>query len=333
MPRTRRGLLRRVLRSPGSPEVDRSAVAADPAEAFSADATAALEACSDGVLGLDRDGVIRLANGVSETIFGSSPGGLLGLSADRVLPGLALAIDEITARRRQGQRRPGPSAPGLESSGLTRTGRSFPVALWVSPTIQERSTLTLFVTVRDLQSARARLAAHQALREDVLLLRETMDAVGRAVRDRAIWVLDEHGHILQSNRAAEKLLGYTGEEMAGRHCSMLSDPQDLAEVATQLGTPDGVDPLLEITRSGLPNEQDWVLIGRGGPRHSVRLNIVAIGPRQQAQGYVWVATTGGEAEPGQLLGGAGRLLFDLDDAETRTLRWQVGGSVAGRRRP
>jgi hypothetical protein len=30
--------------------------------------------------------------------------------------------------------------------------------------------------------------------------------------------------------------------------------------------------------------------------------------------------------------GSDRLLLDLDDAETRTLRWQVGGSGFARRR-
>lgn len=194
--------------------------------------------------------------------------------------------------------------------------------------------MTVFVTVRDLTVVRATAAAHEELRAEVTGLRESVTAICRGVRDRAIWVLDADGHILQVNRAAEKLLGYRAEEMAGRPCSDLSDPDDLDAVARDLGTPAGSDPLLEITRSGLPNQQEWNLITKDGQRRAVSLHIVAVGARQSPRGFVWVAAApGGDVEPlVSSRSAAERLLLDLDDAETRTLRWQVGGSGPGRRR-
>lgn len=323
MARARRGLLRFLVPGGG-------------ARTTEGDETvrAILDACADAVLGLDADGVCISANATAESLFGRRRTELVGVGAQVLLPGLATVIDEATDRRRQGERRPGPAGPGIEATAVRADGARFPVAVWLSPTTTATDRLTVYLTVRDLTTPRAAAAAHASLREEVTSLRETVTTVCRAVRDRAIWVLDADGHILELNRAAEKLLGYRPEDVAGRPCATLSDPADLDEVAGQLGTPEGTDPLLEITRSGLPNQQDWTLLTKDGQRRAVSLHIVAIGPRQAPTGFVWVAAgRSGDWEP--LLSArstADRLLQDLDDAETRTLRWQVGGSGQGRRR-
>jgi PAS domain S-box-containing protein len=294
---------------------------------------AVLDSCSDAVLGLDRQGCCVLANSAAEALFGRRRTELEGLGAHTLLPGLARVIDEATDRRRAGRRRGGPVGPGIEATAVRLDGARVPVAVWLSPAV-EGEALTTYLTVRDLTVVRATAAAHAALREEVVTLRESLDAVCRAVRDRAIWVLDPDGHIIQVNRAAEKLLGYRTEEIAGRHCAVLSDPADLRAVAAELKTPEGVDPLLEITRSGLPNQQEWNLRTKDGHHRAVTLHVVAIGPRQAPVGFVWVAAErAGQWEPlVSRRSVADRLLFDLDDAETRTLRWQVGGSGTGKRR-
>lgn len=328
MTRERRGLLRYLGRILGP------ATAPTRRARLTEDAQAALDACSDAVLGIDAAGVCVVSNTVAETLFGRGRPEMVGIGAHQLLPGLATAIDEITARRRRGDRRAGPSGPGTEATAVRADGARFPVAVWLSPAYSPTAGLTVFVTVRDLTAARATAAAHAELREEVTGLRECVTAIGRGVRDRAIWVLDADGHIMEVNRAGEKLLGYRAEEIAGRPCSALSDPADLDAVARELGSPPGSDPLLEITRSGLPNQQEWNLLTKGGQRQAVTLNIVAVGARQRPQGFVWVAADrGDELEP--LVGSrsaAERLLLDLDDAETRALRWQVGGYGAGRRR-
>ncbi len=294
---------------------------------------AMLDACSDGVLGLDAEGACITANSVAESMFGRARTELVGLGAQSLMPGLAQVIDEAVDRRRSGELRSGPVGPGIEATAVRADGARFPVAVWLSPALSG-PRLGVYLTVRDLTMARAGALAQSALREEVSGLRETIAAMGRAVRDRAIWILDVDGHIVQMNRAAEKLLGYRVEEVAGRPVAVLSDQDDLDSVADQLGSPPHVDPLLEITRSGLPNQQEWDLIAKDGQRRPVTLHIVAVGPRQAPIGFVWVATQRvGDWEP--LVGtrsGADRLLQDLDDAETRTLRWQVGGTGQGRRR-
>ena len=145
---------------------------------------------------------------------------------------------------------------------------------------------------------------------------------------------DEYGHVTMLNRAAEKLLGYREEDVVGKPTTALYDPEDLAAARAELRTPPGADPLLELTRSGLPGRQNWTLLTRDGERRPVTLNMTAIGDRNAPAGFV-LAITPRRAEWEPLVSqrsSSDRLLLDLDDAETRTLRWQVGGSGLGRKR-
>jgi len=144
---------------------------------------------------------------------------------------------------------------------------------------------------------------------------------------------DAGGTITAFNRSAERLLGYTAAEMIGQPTTKLSDPDELAGVAQELGIDPSLDPLLELTRSGLPNTQDWSYVTSRGERRPVSLRITAIGNRTDPSGFVCVAEDRALAwsPVGAPSSGAERLLLDLDDAETRSLRWQVGGSRYARR--
>ena len=160
----------------------------------------------------------------------------------------------------------------------------------------------------------------------------TTDEVS-ALRDRAVVLTDPDGHITSLNRAAEKLLGYRSEDIVGKPTTALSHPDDVDAVRAELRLPPGVDPLLEITRSGLPNQQRWRMLTRDGDVRPVTLLITAIGDHGDPSGFVMVLSPRrSEWEP--LVAprsSSDRLLLDLDDAETRTLRWQVGGAASRRR--
>jgi PAS domain S-box-containing protein len=158
-----------------------------------------------------------------------------------------------------------------------------------------------------------------------------VDALLRTVGDRVIVLADAEGSITQVNRATEKLLGYRSEELVGRSTTRLSDAGDIAEVASELGVPQGVDPLLELARWGLPNRQDWDYLTKDGRRRPVSLTVTAIGHRETPHGFVCVASDRAvewQQVPPRRPSGE-RLLLDLDDAATRVLRWGVGRSRAG----
>jgi PAS domain S-box-containing protein len=299
-----------------------------------------LDASPDAVIGLDAYARVVFANAVAERTFGEQRDALVGASVDDLVPNLARAVTSLRMRVESGDVVPGPAGTGTELAGVRADGSRFPATVWLTAVRAGRRML-IAATVRDLTPQRAadargrRQAAelNRALQASEAS-RAQVAAVLRAVSERVIILADAHGTITAFNRAAERLLGYCAAEMVGQPTTRLSDPDELAAVAQELGIDPGIDPLLELTRSGLPNTQDWSYVTNRGERRPVSLRITAIGNRTDPSGFVCVAEDRSFAwspvgAPGP---GADRLLLDLDDAETRSLRWQVGGGSRYARR-
>jgi PAS domain S-box-containing protein len=293
---------------------------------------AVLDASADAVLGIGPDGRAIFVNLAACTLFESPADALAGRPAHELVPEMAAAVDE--ARRRiLGGHRTGPTGDGLDLVVRTQTGRQIPVTAWFSPVLGRRRFLVA-VTLRDLRPQHDIDDLCLRLDEQARQARATVGAVLGAVTDRLVVLADPDGLVVRVNRAVEKLLGYRSGELVGRPISLLSDPGDLAEVARELGVPDGVDPLLELARWGLPNRQDWDLVTREGRRRPVSLAVSPIGDRSAPQGFVCVASDRCVEWQPQVPAGrrdGERLLLDLDDAATRVLSWGVGrsGSRAG----
>jgi PAS domain S-box-containing protein len=297
-----------------------------------------LDASPDAVVGLDAYARVVFVNAVAERTFGEHRGGLAGAGVDDLVPHLARAVTALRMRVESGDAVPGPAGTGTELAGVRADGTRFPATVWLTPVRAGRRML-IAATVRDLTAqraadARARRQAAELNRvqQQAEQARQQIAAVLRAITERVIIIADAGGTIVAFNRVAERLLGYPAAEIIGQPTTRLSDPDELAAVAQELGIDASLDPLLELTRSGLPNTQDWSYLTHRGERRPVSLRITAIGNRTDPSGFVCVAEDRGLAwspvGPGS---SADRLLLDLDDAETRSLRWQVGGSRYARR--
>jgi PAS domain S-box-containing protein len=284
------------------------------------------EVTPDPQLGIDRQGRIVVANQAAGQLFS---GDVTGLPVADVLdlpsiPGSPSAAS-VTGR----------IGAGDQSTARRSDGSAVPVRLWRSPVVASRISEVL--TLQDQGPDRAVEAAHRSQRHEIHALRGQVSAVLAAVTDRAVLLVDPQGYLTEVNRAAEKLLGRRAAELVGRPLSLLSHPEDLDAVRTELSLSGEADPLLELARAGLPNRQGWTLIGSEGRSLAVHLSITTMPVADTgAPGFVVVATGRGAGwEPMMVRPRGERLLLDLDDAETRTLRWQVGGSGgsgAGRRR-
>lgn len=304
-----------------------------------------LDASPDAVIGLDAYARVVFANAVAERTFGEQRGGLVGAGIDDLVPHLARAVTSLRMRVEAGDAVPGPAGAGTELAGVRADGSRFPATVWLTPVRAGRRML-IAATVRDLTARRAADAQQRRQAADLnralqqaQQARQQVAAVLRAITERVIVVADAGGTIVAFNRAAERLLGYTAAEMIGQPTTRLSDPDELAAVAQELGIDPGVDPLLELTRSGLPNTQDWSYLTNRGERRPVSLRITAVGNRTDPSGFVcvaedrsfsWSPIGPGHGHSGGHSGGSDRLLLDLDDAETRSLRWQVGSRYARR---
>jgi PAS domain S-box-containing protein len=297
------------------------------------DALALLDAGPDAVIAVDPGNRVVLYNQAAERLFGHPAAGVIGRSADVLVTPAGRGVLALLRQQVLDGARPGPAGEAVEVAGLRRDGTGFPAAAWLAR-VETRREPVVTVVFRDMSAERAADLRAQAVTAQLQQSRDVVAAVLRAISDRVIVIADAEGRITAVNRAAERLLGYAAAELIGRSTLCLYDPDDIAVAAAELGLEPGLDPLLEITRSGLPNLQEWAYLTKEGRRCPVSLKIIAVGDRRNPSGFACVANdlTLGWQPIAASGASSDRLLRELDDAPTRALRWQVGGSGYARRR-
>ncbi|HET9654371.1 MAG TPA: PAS domain S-box protein [Kineosporiaceae bacterium] len=295
------------------------------------DALALLDASPDAVFAVDPANRVVLFNEAAQRTFGYVGSEIVGHSGDLLVAPAARGVLALLRQQVLDGARPGPAGEAVEVAGMRRDGTGFPAAVWLAR-VETRHGPVVTAVFRDMSAHRESDTRARAILADLQHSQDVVNAILRAISDRLIVIADAEGRITTVNRAAERLLGYSAAELVGRPTLCLYDPDDIAVAAAELGLEPGTDPLLEITRSGLPNLQEWSYVAKSGQRCPVSLKIIAIGDRRDPSGFVCVAhdlTLGWQPIA---TASSERLLRELDDAPTRTLRWQVGGSGYARRR-
>jgi PAS domain S-box-containing protein len=127
---------------------------------------------------------------------------------------------------------------------VRKDGTRFWANVVITALFDESGTLRGFAKVtRDLT---ARRAAEEELRRSEELFRLLLESV----RDYAIFMLDATGHIMTWNTGAQRIKGYTPEEIIGRHFSTFYPEEDVRN-----GKPERE---LEIaTREGSVEDEGW----------------------------------------------------------------------------
>jgi len=208
-----------------------------------------LDALTDyAVYLVDAEGVIRSWNLGAEEVFIYRASEVIGQHfslffrpEDRTadLPGQLLTRARLTGRAEQ------------EGWRVRKDGTRFWVITLVQPVrAQDGRAIGFAVVTRDITERRQ---AQQALYDSERRFRMLV----QAVKDYAIYMLDPSGMIVSWNAGAERLKGYTADEIVGQHFSKFYTPEERA-----IGLPSRV--LQTTAREGHYEGEGWRVRKDGG---------------------------------------------------------------------
>jgi len=177
---------------------------------------AIVESSDDAIIGSTLNGVITSWNPSAERMYGYSSMEIIGRSL-RVLahPGKADQVYAVLARTRAGE-----VVEHLEINHVRKDGKIFPVSVTVAPIRNEDGVIVGSSAVaRDVTEQRQALAAARRL---AAIVEYSNDAILSA---------DLDGTVTSWNAAAERMYGYSGEEIVGKSLGLLI-PEDRTDEFT-----------------------------------------------------------------------------------------------------
>src|SRR5208283_3891582 len=184
-----------------------------------------LESLPDAVVAVDRDGIMVQVNSQAQELFGYDRAELIGQKVEVLVP-------ESYRRQHHQHRQNFAQAPktrrmgaDLDLYGRRRNGSEFPVEISLSPVSTENGTFVLSA-IRDI-GERKRIA-EELRRANEELHRRTTQQLGE-YRSRLASIVDSSedaiigkdldGTITSWNKGAERIYGYSPEEIIGKHIS------------------------------------------------------------------------------------------------------------------
>lgn len=176
-----------------------------------------LEAAPDAMVIVDDMGTMRLVNAQTEALFGYRREELLGQPVELLIPGRFRAHHVQHRDGYAANRQVRPMGAGLELHGLRRDGTEFPVEISLSP-LETADGLLVSAAVRDVSDRRR---AEERINELAALVESSQDAILAKTLD---------GHITYWNAAAQRLYGYTRDDVMGRHVSLLAPSERRHEI-------------------------------------------------------------------------------------------------------
>jgi len=176
----------------------------------------------DAVFVTDARGTIHANNQQAEEMFGYGPDELNGQRIEILVPQRFRSGHPARREGYNAHPRLRSMGAGLNLFGLRKDGTEFAVDIMLRP-METADGPIVISFIRDVTEQRT---AQQELRRSDAQLRSLIESV----RDYAIFLLNAEGNVATWNSGAERIKGYTADEIIGRHFSIFYPNDDLSQV-------------------------------------------------------------------------------------------------------
>jgi PAS domain S-box-containing protein len=172
----------------------------------------------DAIFVTDGEGIVRDANPRAAELFGYAHAEFAGMNVEALVPERFRGRHPSHRENYNAHPRARQMGAAMNLFGLRKDGTEFPVDIMLKP-METRAGLVTLSFVRDATEQKA--AMEMVQRHD-----QQLRSIVESVRDYAIYLLDPDGHIMTWNPGAERIKGYTAEEIVGKHFSVFFTEED-----------------------------------------------------------------------------------------------------------
>ncbi len=182
--------------------------------------SAIVQSSDDAIISKSLDGIIKSWNPAAERTFGYTPDEAIGQHISIIIPaGLREEEKEINSRVQQGEK-----IEHFQTKRRRKNGEELSIALTVSAIRDiNDNVIGIAVIARDV-SEQKKIDEKQAVLAAII-----------ESSDDAIVSKDLNGNIISWNPGAEKIFGYTEEEVIGKHISIIIPKRLLSEETHIIG--------------------------------------------------------------------------------------------------
>ena len=179
-----------------------------------------VEAAPNAMVMVDHAGKITMVNTQAERVFGYARDELVGQPVELLVPERFRGHHPGLRQTFFADPKPRMMGAGRDLYGARKDGSEFPVEIGLNPIETDEGMMVLSAIVDITQ----RKAAEQALRDSERRYGVLVDGV----TDYAIYMIDPNGIVTNWNRGAERIKGYSAEEIVGRNFSCFYTEEDRA---------------------------------------------------------------------------------------------------------
>ena len=247
-----------------------------------------LEIANDAIISVDSAQNITLFNQGAENIFGYKTEEVIGQPLNLLLPEqfrnhhnqhIQKFAHSSGKARKMGERG--------EILGRHRDGTQFPAEASISK-LEIGNEKIFTVILRDVSD---RKKAEEELLQTTMLQRAILDSASYSIISTAV-----DGTIITFNKAAERWLGYSAEEVIGKVTpAIIHDPEEVVrrsqELSAELGIPiePGFETFVAKARLGEIDQYEWSYIRKDGSRFPLMLSVTALyDPQGRITGFLGI---------------------------------------------